>query len=372
MRLNLVFWAAAAAYLLAALISKLAYPDLLPPPDAGPLAYALIFLVFVLFGHRFGRRLKDEHKTRLYLGVILLVLGALGWWGLLSAVAIVAITLLIIHYEAGVVARNPQNARKELRIVLLAVVLGLFIIPLAAGSIPILKPQERYSTFRLLYLAAGYFAVALISVKPDFRVFLLGELIAVVSTFRTIGLAVAIAYLLKLFQVGALSGGTKGRRYAVVGIILLGLLGVFAARYYITIQSYPGWKLGFLETLLYRPGVTYTVYERLFEMGMPLGKHGILFSTDPKGYVGSLFGRNVGYTYTIFGQPAYDFGILGLIEALFLGMALRDAERRKPTAVLAITFMTLMVPIGIDAFFLSAMAFFAYLSVEVDVWKRGH
>ncbi len=372
MRLSALFWASAVAYLVIALISKLAYPDLLPPPQWGPIVYALAFLGLTFTGYRLAPGLKDEHKTRLYLAVILIVLGVLGWYGLLSAVAVVLITLLIIHYEAQVVARNPQNARRELRIILTAVVVALFLIPIAAGSVPLLNPSERYSTFRLFYLAAGYFTVALLSLRADFRVFLLGELIAVASTFRTVGLAVALAYLLKLLQTGRLKGNPGPRRYALIGAILLGLMGVFAVRYYATVHAYPGWKLGFLETLLYRPGVTYTVYERLFEMGMPFGKARILFSTDPKGYVGSLFGRDVGYTYTLFGQPAYDFGIFGFIEALFLGMALADAERRRPTAILAVTFMTLMIPIGIDAFFLSAMAFFAYLSVEVDVWKGSH
>ena len=373
MRLSILFWIFTIVYLLLAIVSKSVYSNLLPPPRTAPILYALAFLALMWTSYHTGRKIKDPYKVRLYIAVMVLVLSALGVWGLVVSLVIVGVTILIIHYEANVVAGNPENARKELRIILAIVVTAIFLTPVLAGCIPLLDPGARYSPLRLFYLSAGYFTVALISLKPDFRVFLLGELIAIVSTFRTIGLAVAIAYTLKLAQTGKLGRpGGKWKGYIIPGTIATGVVLIFIIRYYATIQTYPNLHLSFVETLLYRPWVTYTVYERLFEMGMPLGKRGILFSADPKGYVGSLFGRDVGYTYTLFGQPAYDFGIFGLIEALFLGMALADAERRNPTAVLAVTFAILMIPIGIDAFFLSAMAFFAYLSVEVDVWKRSH
>ncbi|WP_148882665.1 hypothetical protein [Thermococcus aciditolerans] len=373
MRLSTVFWASAILYLITALISKTVYSDLLPGPGTAPLAYALTFIGVIAVSYHLSGKLGDGYKTKLYLAVLVVVLSLLGWWGLILALAIIGATEVIIYYEARGVESNPENARRELRIILTFVVLVLFIIPVAAGAVPLLRPEARYSVFRLFYLAAGYFTVVVLSLKPDFRMFLLGETIAAVSTFRTVGLAVALAYFLRMVQRGNAKTGIRGRRrYFIIGAVLLTLLAVFVIRYYTTVRTYPGWSLGFFETLLYRPGVTYTVYERLFYLGMPWGERGILFSTDPKGYVGSLFGRDVGYTYTLFGQPAYDFGLLGLIEGAFLGMALADAERRRPTAVLSVTLMTLMVPIGVDAFFLSAMAFLAYLSVEVDVWKRSH
>ncbi|AFL94714.1 hypothetical protein CL1_0506 [Thermococcus cleftensis] len=369
MRPSVLFWAAAVLYIITAVISKVIYSDLLPPPEAAPLVYALAFLWIMAVFYLRDWKINCLHKSYLYLAVMILVLSPLGWWGFATAVATIVTTRLIVHYEARNIERNPDNARKELRLILTTVVLVLFLVPIFRGAVPILRPETRYSAFRFFYLAAGYFTVVILSLKPDFRIFLLGEAIALVSTFRTIGLAVALAYFLRLVQLRGLGYNIKGRKYMLPAAAMV-LIGVFLARYYVTTATYPEWQLGFLETLLYRPGVTYTVYEKLFHLGMPWGERGILFSTDPKGYVGSLFGRNVGYTYTIFGQPAYDFGLFGLIEAAFLGMALQDAERRRPTAVLAVTLMTLMIPIGIDAFFLSAMAFLAYLSVEVDVWKK--
>ncbi|ANF22917.1 hypothetical protein [Thermococcus piezophilus] len=372
MRLNVIFWISAVAYILLALVAKLAYPKLLPKLEWDSLLYALAFLGVLAFAYSASERIQHRYKSAMYLAVLLLMPSCLGWWGLLVALAIIVTTHVIIYFERHKVEDNSENARWKLRIILIAAVVILAIVPLVFGVIPLLQPETRYSSLRLLYLTAGYFTVAILAIKPDFKVFLIGEAIAIVSTFRTVGIAVALAYFLKLVQTGKLRWDKRNwRSYAILAVVFSSVFAVFIIRYYTTLQTYPEWKLGFSETLLYRPGVTYTVYERLFELGMPWGKQAIIFSVNPKGYVGALFRRDVGYTYTLFGQPAYDFGILGLVEAVFLGIALADSERRRTTEVLAVTFMTLAVPIGLDTFFLSAMAFFAYLAVEVERWRKS-
>ena len=367
MRISALFWIATVFYLLLAMLSKSLYRGLLPPVETAPLLYALAFLGIMWVSHRLEPGLDGRERARLYLLTIFLVLSALGLFGFLVSLVVIGIAFLLTQRAKKM---DPAAFMGRVERLLLVPAVVLLAVPLLAGSVPLFDPVERYSDFRFFYLAAGYLTVALISIRPHLRFFLLGEVIALLSTFRTVGLSVALAYVL-----GAVGRGNSGRggwrgHLPLLIAVAAGVL-VLAVRYLATLGTYPSWHLGFLETLLYRPGFTYTVYERLFEMGMPLGRRGILFSTDPKGYVGSLFGSDVGYTYTIFGQPAYDFGILGLLEAGFLGLALADSERTRPTGILAVTFLILMIPIGMDAFFLSALSLFAYISLEVGMWAES-
>ncbi|WP_240911836.1 oligosaccharide repeat unit polymerase family protein [Thermococcus sp. M36] len=272
---------------------------------------------------------------------------------------------LAILASLGIIAlfliRRPAPARTALHLSLAITGILLSAVPIFMGAIPLAHPELRYSSYRVLYLAAGYLIVAAISIRADFRLFLIGEVIALVSTFRTTGLAVALAYFLKLLQRGRpRTWGIK--RILALSVALSVIAGVFLARYLATVNTYSRWELGFLETLLYRPGATYTVYERLFDLGMPWGKGWILLRTDPKMFVGALFGRDVGYTYTLFGQPVYDFGVVGLAEAVILGAALRDSMTMEEAKILSVVLLTLAIPIGLDAFFMSGIVYLALLS----------
>nr|WP_277346786.1 hypothetical protein [Thermococcus sp. 21S9] len=244
--------------------------------------------------------------------------------------------------------------------VLLAVVLTT--IACAMWGIPLLKPELRYTTASVPFLVAGDLLIGAIAVFPDFRLLLLGEMIALIGASRTVGLGIAVAYILRLAYDGRINTGEikKHRTQLVLGAVLL--LAVFLARYYVTVSEYPTWKLGFFGSLLYRPASSYTVYERLFHLGMPLGNRALLFNPDPTGYVGRLFGKEIGYTYTLFGQPVYDFGILGLIEALILGLALGRASKNPFTGTFALTVAIIALDIGIEGQFLVAILLMAYLA----------
>jgi uncharacterized membrane protein len=250
------------------------------------------------------------------------------------------------------------------KVVLPAVLLAASMTVFACikWGVPMLKPELRYTNASVPFLVAGDILIGAIAVFPDVRFLIMGEAIAIIGASRTIGIGVAVAYALIIAYDNKLTTKElkKHKKVVLLGTVLL--LAVFFARHYVTIREYSTWRLGFLGSLLYRPASSYTVYERLFHLGMPLGKGELLFNPDPTGYVGKLFGKEVGYTYTLFGQPAYDLGVLGLLEALILGLALGMTSKNPFTGTFALTVAVLALDIGIEGQFFVAILLMAYLA----------
>lgn len=339
-----LFTLTAWAYLIVAWVGKALY---FRGIEVSPAIYAVLFLIVIHLGIHFDTRLRKE--AFLFALVLLIPLGFSYFVGGLMAFLILLFVL----------------KRKLLRkAVLPAVFLGVSLVVFACikWGLPILKPELRYTSASIPFLVAGDILIGAIAVFPDFRLLILGETVAFISTSRTVGLGVAAAYVIRMAYDNKLNTAElkKHKKAVLLGTILL--LGVFLARHYVTVREYPTWRLGFLGSLLYRPASSYTVYEKLFHMGMPLGKEKLLFNPDPTGYVGRLFGKEVGYTYTLFGQPVYDFGVLGLIEALILGLALERASKNPFTGTFALTVAILSLDIGIEGQFLVAILLMAYLA----------
>ena len=346
MRPERLFVAFVILYFSAALVGKIVYSSFLGGIKPLPLVYALTFLLLLFVG------LKIEIRVSSWIffaaGTVLLVV--LGWPYLLGGLA--ALALLKFLMDNNALERGVAPA--------VVVSIALVIIASVLGGVPLLNPSLRFTWVRYLYLAAGYITVGAVAAKPSLIPFIVGEGIAVAGTSRTIGVGVAVAYLM-----GVLYRSAKTKRpylRKVLPIVALLLLIVFLARYSATVRGYSVWKLGFLGSLLYRPASSYTVYERLFQMGMPLGRHRLLFMDNPTYYVGRLFGKEIGYTYTLIGEPAYDFGIFGLLEALLIGTLLRKASKNPFTGAFALTVGTLMLDIGVEGTFLATLFYLAYLS----------
>lgn len=366
-RAEIVFWLIGIAYICTAVISKLVYPQLgrIQPL---PLVYALGFLLFIYLGRRTSSKIPPIVKVPLYTGGILTpLIQATPKLAPIYFVIWVAITgMTCFLYDA--IIKNFEKLKSIGWKTTTSVAILLVLIGCLLGGIPLLNPSIRYSEYRTLYLAAGYLIALSIVLKPQLKILILGITVGVLSTFRTDVLAVILAYI---FRVGVEEKPPTEKRLIII-LILAGTISGFIARYWATLSSYPTWDLDFLETLLYRPGVTYTVYEKLFWMGFPFGNqsHKILFSSNPKLLVGNLFGRDVGYTYTMFGQPAYDFGVLGVLEGILMGMVLEDSSKFKTLNAMALTLLTLSIPIGIDAFFLPAILLPGLIASEVILCEQ--
>ncbi|WP_048149798.1 hypothetical protein [Palaeococcus ferrophilus] len=341
-----VFFVLGLTYLLLALTGKLILPELLGPLNLPALAYALMFMMVVYVGY--SMELSDKRRTYLYLIAGLTVVGiAAGPIGALVGIAIVL--------GGELSPMLDERARGNLYVL---GILAMVVLPLTAayrGVIPIIRPETRYSELKDLYQASAAIAALLVAYRPSLPIFLLGEGMALTSTFRTNVLLVFLAYLLR-------GGKRELKRALYIGTPLV-LLG-FLARFYVTKSVYPVWHLDFIRSILYRAGFSYRVYERLFSLGFPFGGHALILNPTGRELVASLFGRSANYTYTLFGQPAYDLGLLGLFEGLFLGIALRDADRSPTLGALAVAFLIVALETGIDPLNFGVLMGAAYFGVR--------
>ena len=358
-RAEVAFWVAGIGYIALAIVSKEVYG--LGRVQPAPLLYALLFLLSIQAGKTVAGRMDPRVKGTVYAVVGVTILAITSTVTGIVGVALLLTTVLAIRRLFMPVRTNAEWFRDIAWKVAFLGAVTTAVAGFLLGGIPLLEPALRYSQYRVLYLSAGYLLALSIAMRPSVFVLALGILLGIATTFRTVLLAPLLAYFFRTMLGSWKPEGVK----RVAPLIALGIVAGFLARYWATVSSYPSWHLDFLGTLLYRPGVTYTVYERLFWLGYPLGRHEILFSTNPKLLVGHLFGRDVGYTYTMFGQPAYDFGLTGLLEGVLLGMAVGDSFRFRTTATLSLTLMTLAIPIGLDAFFVSAVLLNGLITSEV-------
>jgi len=348
-----LFKALVLVYFLAAVLGKILYSRFLGRIETLPLLYALTFIALLFLGFR--QEVKVPGWAFLVAGSLLLI--TLGWGYTLGGI----VSLLLLKYLI------ERNALEKGVMPAIAVSVGLVLTASALGGVPLFNPGLRFSWVRYPYLAAGYIMVGAIAVRPSPLLLALGEGMAVAGTSRTIGVGVAVAYLIRTLY--NRRGSVPTSKKALPLVVAL-LIVVFLARYSATLRDYPVWNLGFLGSVLYRPASSYTVYERLFEMGMPLGHYKLLFMTNPTYYVGELFGKKIGYTYTLFGEPAYDFGIPGILEALIIGTVLRKASKNPFTGTFALTVGTLTLDIGIEGSFLTTFFYLAYLSSLGDENER--
>jgi len=359
-RAEIAFWMAGTGYILLSFVSKEIYG--LGTIQLIPFLYAILFLIFIYIGETITTRISSLTKQILYATVAVTILSLMSLFAGIIETGLLLSIIIIIRKKTPL-KNNPKRLREPMWKAVIVVGIITSILGFLLGGIPLITPTLRYSTYRFFYLTAGYLLALSIAMRPNVLVLILSMILGVISTFRTVMLASLLAYIFRTL----LDGWKPNNSRKIAFIITAGIVAVFLSRYWATVSIYPSWHLNPVETLLYRPGTTYTIYEKLFWMGYPLGRHQILFSTNPKLLVGHLFGRNVGYTYTIFGQPAYDFGITGLIEGILLGMVMGDSFRFRTTATLSLMLMTLAIPIGLDAFFVVAMLLNGLITSEVMI-----
>ncbi len=353
-------------YLGAALTGKLIYSDILGKPLVAAAVYAVVFLLTVMASYVLWGKSNSMIRWReaLYLGLTLLFLIPLGPVYFLAGIPAMGLAIWLLR-KAVFLGRA-----RRIGITGGGIAVALFSIGIVTFGVPLMKPWLRYTVASVPFLAAGDVLIIAIGAYPSPWLMLLGLVIAIVGASRTVGIGVLTAYILAEAYGGiSLRALVKKKSLLILTIFLFAAM--LLARYWVTRHLYPDWSLGLIGTLFYRVGSTYTVYEHLFEWGMPFGNHILLFQSDPTGYVGHLFGRDVGYTYSLFGQPAYDFGIIGIVEAVFLGVLLREADRSAVTGTFAFTLLVLMTEIGIEGAFLSALSYAAFLGIKFDVGDAG-
>ena len=247
-------------------------------------------------------------------------------------VSFLVVLLILASYKASL---DPLRRFPSVAIALsLITPLILYVF----RGVPLLQPDLRYELVGPLVLLAllGALGMAYSRLSVGWKTLLLGAYTAVflLGSFRSLLALIYIAYALDVYF---RERNPRGWRAILTAVILLSLL--------ILLMS------GGTDALMVRVGFTFLVFQNLVRLSLPLGLfHGsLLLSNDPRFMVGQLFGTTTHYTYFFFGQAVADFGLLGLIEAFFLGLLLRHSENSVESLTLVLAVMIYALDSGIDA-----------------------
>jgi len=282
--------------------------------------FALFFFAVFALGYLSGLRLPTWSLIALFL--------LLSFYN--PPVAPVIALLLIIAYKLGL---NPFRRYPE---VVIALSLIAPLVLYARFGVPLFDKELRYTLVGPLVLLAILAAVGLsYSTLPlKWKTLLLGaySMIFFAGTFRSLVLLVYLAYFFSVY----FQYPQRKRELAILSAFLLAVI---------------LWMSGGIEGLMIRVGFTFLVFHNLVRLSIPWGLfHGsLLLSNNPRHLVSELFGASLNYTYFFFGQAVADFGILGAIEAFFLGILLRESEGSPETLGLVLSVMIYSLDSGIDA-----------------------
>lgn len=334
-------------YILVAIISKFLFKNELGQINVFSVLYSLAFVCLIIAGYKISKKgFLGEKRSYFYVFAGLLMGVSIGVPGLISSMLILLIGIIIL------------NTDYKIKEYLFYIGVGLVIfIPLVAvfnNVIPILNPEMRTQNLVKIYSLSIMITALLISYRPNLLLLLFGGLMALVSTFRSYGVLIFFTYFFRT---------ERKKKSIVIGSMIL--ISIFLVRFIVLKHNYPVWRLGFFKSLIYRIGFSFSVFEKLFEIGLPFGEpHNLLLDPNAKSYVAGIFGATAEYTYTIFGQPAHDIGILGFFEAILLGMGLRDTEQNSKFKSLYLGFSIIIIEIGLDALRFGILMGLAYFAIE--------
>ncbi|ASJ11934.1 hypothetical protein [Thermococcus thioreducens] len=283
--------------------------------------YALAFFAVFSLGYVLNLRLPSS-----LLAVLFLLLSFQNF----PVFSLLAVLVLIV-YRLGINPFRlfPQSAL----LVALLIPSALYIVV----GVPLLENSLRYELVGSLVLAAvlAVVGMAYSTLSLRWKTFLVGvyTVLFFLGTFRSLVLLVYLAYFL-----GTYFDYPQFRKW-LLGLSLIPALIIVGMS-------------GGIEAVLVRIGFTFLVFHNLVRLSLPWGFfHGaLLFSSNPRGMVASLFGASTNYTYFFFGQPVADFGILGVIEAFLLGTFLGNSEGNRGSFVVVLSLMIYSLDPGVDAF----------------------
>ncbi len=298
-------------------------------------AMALLFFAVFALGY-----LSDLPLPPMFIAAVALVVSL---YDFPPAFLVVCLLLLAYKLDLDLLRRFSS----------VAIALSLAIPPIlyVLNGVPLLDPSLRYELVGPLVLLAllGALGMSYSQLPLMWKTVLLGAytVVFLLGSFRSL---VALIYIVYLLDVYFTDINPLRHKTAIAGVL--------AALFLIVL-----WMSGGINVLLIRVGFTFLVFHNLVRLALPFGLfHGmLLFSDNPRYLVGQLFGTTTHYTYFFFGQAVADFGILGIIEAFFLGILLRRSEDSLDSMTLALSVMVYALDSGIDAmlllFILAAVLF---------------
>lgn len=287
------------------------------------IACALAFFAFFALGYLSNIELPPALLATLFL--------VLSFRGLFFVPILALLTLLAYCMKLNA----PRIFARYILLVSLLIPIALYVVV----GVPLVENSLRYKLVAPLVLAAILATIGITYSTISFRwkTFLLAvyTFLFFLGTFRSLVLLVYLAYFLDAYF-----------RYPALRKFLLAFSTVPV--FVIVAMS------GGLEAVLIRIGFTFLVFHNLVRLSLPWGFfHGaLLFGTNPRAMVASLFSASTHYTYFFFGQAIADFGVFGVVEAFFLGALLRESEKTLESFVVVLSIMLYAIDPGIDGFLL--------------------
>ncbi|RLG42033.1 MAG: hypothetical protein DRO01_01860 [Thermoproteota archaeon] len=285
--------------------------------------------------------------------IALLALGTLGR----SPAGLALVTLLTLAFaalrrplEEGIRSAKPRSPAS----VLPALSVGLILYSAGAVAFGLPLVQEgasRAGSVSRVFGLATLLLTSATALSGSAPLAAASSILGLLTGFRSYAALPALAW-----AIPRASSGSWRRVLAFAAVVAAGGAALGAMRG-ITGEPDP---LGVVS----RASFTYWVYETIALNSLPWGlfRGGLLFSTDPRREVARLFGRGATrYTYFIMGQPVGDFGLLAPLEALAMGVALRDSGEGSSGA-LALAYLSVAVETGLDPLVLGVLLTCAYVS----------
>jgi len=344
-----------------------------PLGEPGLSSYLVSILGIVLFS--FSARKGKRAEFKLSPTALLPLVGVLSFFSLqvafpealpLNLLAGVAFALFLKYFSMCI-----GNYR--------ILALGSFLIALTASllilasQLPLLSPQARMEVAVSPQRAAfhGFGMLAAVLLVAFFRrrhsvPLLLGlAFLGLLSGFKSDAVSIIIAALLTgLFTERFGTREALGALISVAGILTL-------ASTLIARVSYGVWHLSPLAYPFYRAGFTFSLFDRIVQVSLPLGvTHGEALVLAQRNL--PLSSPSIPHvTSTLFGPPVLDFGIPGLVAtSLLLGYylgALRGLGATKFSKALyamALTHLLLLIEVGLQPTSLVFLGFLLYLSLR--------
>ena len=168
-----------------------------------------------------------------------------------------------------------------------------------------------------------------------------------------------------------ISARKVGRRFKILLLLVL-LVALVGAGYVIAVSG-QSWRLSPLGILHYRLSSSLYTLDLIAKRSLPLGStYGrVLLSSDPRRSIGLLIlNSTVKYTYTIYGQPLADFGLLGVVEIYILGIIIRNIWDGERLYQMAPAYLIPMIDAGIDGFRFSVLMILAHAVSKHGLIKK--
>jgi hypothetical protein len=267
--------------------------------------------------------------------------------------------------------------------------IGAYALAVAAVAltlsqgIPLLEASFRQSVAvspaRAVFHGLAVLSAALLATLASLRYALPGiallAFLGVLSGFKSD----AIAVILSATIAGLISGRVSLRGVASALAGVMAILSVVST--HIASVAYSTWKIPPHLYVFYRTGFTFSVFDRIVELSLPLGiLHGsalldVSQTTASRVVLG--YEREHIITSTLFGPAVLDFGIPGLVAtALLIGVYLGAMHRLASGALgtasysVALTHVLILIEVGLQPTSVLFLLTLLYLSLSREVLER--